>query len=264
MLGLIAIDVDGTLVGLKNTVRDDVWAALAHARAQGVHLALCSGRPAVGDALAYAQRLDPDGWHIFQNGASVVQVDTGESLSEPFPADAVTHLAQRSQETGWLLEVYTDTEYALTPAGPLAQQHAELLGVPYSPRPIAELTGTPVRAQWVVTPEQTAPAQAEHYPGLSLHPATTPSMPGITFISLTRAGVTKGSGIARIAAQYGVPLERTMMVGDGHNDVEAMKVVGYPVAMGNADPHAKKAARFHVGHVDEGGLIEAIELALKS
>ena len=56
MLGLICVDVDGALIGTDNTVRDDVWAALADARARGVRIALCSGRPAIGNALEYARR----------------------------------------------------------------------------------------------------------------------------------------------------------------------------------------------------------------
>ena len=32
--------------------------------------------------------------------------------------------------------------------------------------------------------------------------------------------------------------------------------------MGNAEPAAREAARYQVGHVDEGGLVEALELAL--
>ncbi|GMA16530.1 Cof-type HAD-IIB family hydrolase [Deinococcus metallilatus] len=262
MLGLMCVDVDGTLVGTGNVVREDVWAALADARARGVRIALCSGRPAFGNALAYARRLDPDGWHVFQNGASVVNVGSGASLSEPLPQAGLALLLTRAHETGRLLEVYTDNEYGVTQPGDLARRHAELLGVPYVPRDPETLTGTRVRAQWVV-PHAEAPAvQAEPHPGLDLHPAGSPVMPDVLFISVTRAGVGKGSAVRQVAAEYGVPLGRVMMVGDGHNDVTAMREVGYPVAMGNADAEAHAAARYHVGHVDEGGLVEAVRLAL--
>ncbi|EYB67662.1 Cof protein [Deinococcus phoenicis] len=257
------MDVDGTLIGTDNTVREDVWAALADARARGVRLALCSGRPAFGNALAYARRLDPQGWHVFQNGASVVNVATGESLSEALPPDPLAALLARAQETGRLLEVYTDDTYGVTQPGDLARRHAELLGIPYVPRDPEALTGTRVRAQWVVPTAQSEAVQAEPHAGLDLHPAGSPAMPDVMFISVTRAGVSKGSAVTRIAAAYGVPLERVMMVGDGHNDVSAMRVVGYPVAMGNADAEARAAARTHVGHVDAGGLAEAVGLALR-
>jgi hydroxymethylpyrimidine pyrophosphatase-like HAD family hydrolase len=53
-----------------------------------------------------------------------------------------------------------------------------------------------------------------------------------------------------------------MMVGDGANDVSVLRIVGAPVAMGNAEPVAREAARHHVGDVDRGGLVEAFELAM--
>ncbi|PNY80020.1 Cof-type HAD-IIB family hydrolase [Deinococcus koreensis] len=262
MLGLICVDVDGTLIGSGNTVRDDVWAALADARARGVRIALCSGRPAVGHALAYARRLDADGWHVFQNGASIVNVQSGESLSEPLPDGAEEVLLAHARQTGRLLEVYTDTEYGVTHPGDLAERHAALLGLPYDPRTPESLVGTRVRAQWVVPLAQQPEIMAEPHDGLSLHPAGSPAMPDVMFVSVTRAGVDKGAAVRRVAAQYGLEMGRVMMVGDGENDVAAMRVVGHGVAMGNAEPLARAAARHTVGHVDAGGLREAVELAL--
>ncbi|MEF2277548.1 Cof-type HAD-IIB family hydrolase [Deinococcus sp. YIM 134068] len=262
MLGLICVDVDGTLIGTDNTVRGDVWAAMADARARGVRIALCSGRPAFGNALAYARRMDQGGWHAFQNGASILNVGSGESLSEPMPEEPLARLLARSEETGWLLEVYTDDDFGITRPGDLSRRHAELLGVPYTAKRPEALVGTRIRAQWVVPHEAAAAVLAEAHAGLDVHPAGSPTMPDTLFISLTRAGVGKGSAVSLIAAQYGVPLTRTMMVGDGHNDVTAMRVVGFPVAMGNADAEARAAARHHVAHVDAGGLAEAVGLAL--
>lgn len=258
------MDVDGTLVGTDNAVREDVWAALAEARERGMRVALCSGRPAFGNALEYARRLDPGGWHVFQNGASVVKMDTGESLSEALPREGLALLLDRAEATGRLLEVYTDDTYGVTQPGDLARRHAALLGVPYVPHDPHTLSGTRVRAQWVVPHAQGAAVQAEPHPGLDLHPAGSPAMPDALFISVTRAGVSKGSAVQQVAQAYGVPLSRVMMVGDGHNDVSALRVVGHPVAMGNADAEARAAARTQVADVDAGGLLEAVALALRA
>ena len=257
------MDVDGTLVGTGNVIRDDVWAALHGARERGVHIALCSGRSAIGHARAYALRLDADGWHIFQNGASIVKVGTGESLSEAFPPTALPALITRAHATGRLLEVYTDQQFAITLPGDLAERHAAVLGVPYEARHPAELDGTVVRVQWVVPRSQENTVVNEPHLGLALHPAGSPAMPEVSVISVTREGVSKGSAIESIAAHYGVALDRVMMVGDGENDVSAMRVVGHPVAMGNADAPAIKASHHRVAHVDDGGLREAVELALR-
>lgn len=263
MLGLICIDVDGTLVGMNNAVRDDVWQALAQAKALGIHLAICSGRPAMGNALAYARRLDDTGWHIFQNGASVLNVKSGESLSEEFPLTQLQELQQRALQTGHLLEWYTDQAMFVSEESDYARRHADLLGIPFEARGFEDLDGMVVRTQWVVPVAEAIELQQQPHEGLELHPAGSPAMPDVTFISVTRAGVNKGSAVRKVAEHYQVPLERVMMVGDGHNDVSALEIVGYSVAMGNAEAEAQKAAQYHVGHVDQGGLLEAIELALQ-
>ena len=60
------------------------WEAAARARARGIRLALCTGRPAFGLARGFAERLDGGGWHVFQNGASVVRLP---GVASPLPAD---------------------------------------------------------------------------------------------------------------------------------------------------------------------------------
>ncbi|AWN23147.1 Cof-type HAD-IIB family hydrolase [Deinococcus irradiatisoli] len=263
MLGMICVDVDGTLVGSGGVALPEVWAALSEARAAGMRVVLCSGRPAVGHALDYARRLDPDGWHVFQNGASIVNVASGESRSEELPQELLLKLVAEARSTGRILETYTDREYAVESTAPAAVAHADLLGLPFEPRDLLSLPGTVVRAQWLIPYSEADALLAEPHPGLQLHPAGSPVMPETLFVSVTREGVSKGSAVRRVADIYGISLQRAMMVGDGHNDVTAMQVVGYPVAMGNADKEARAAARYHVADVDAGGLAEAAALAMR-
>ena len=262
MLGLTCIDVDGTLVGSSNEVLPQVWAAAERVVTAGMHLCLSTGRPAFGRALGYAERLDPHGWHIFQNGASIVNVGSGESLSEGLPRELLLELVATSRRLGRILEVYTDTEYAVDSTLERAVDHAALLGVPYVQRDLLGLSGQVVRAQWVIPIDEQAALMTEPHPGLTLHPAGSPAMPGTMFVSVTREGVSKGSAIHTVAARYGLSADQVMMVGDGENDVSAMKVVGYPVAMGNAEPAAVAVSRYRVGHVNDAGLAEALDLAM--
>lgn len=264
MLDMMCIDVDGTLIGSDNAVLPQVWEGLRGAREAGMRLCLCTGRPAFGATLEYAKRADPRGWHIFQNGASIVNVGTLESRSEPFPEEAAQQLVARARQTGRPLELYSDGAYVSESTSERAREHAKLLGLPFEPRPLNSLSGPLVRAQWLIPYQEEAEVLAENHAGLELHPAGSPAMPGTLFVSLTRSGVSKASAIRRVAQVYGFSLERVMMVGDSHNDVAAMGEVGFAVAMGNAEPTAREASHFQVGHVDAGGLLEAVSLALRS
>lgn len=261
MVRLICIDVDGTLVGSSGTVLPAIWSAVERVRSAGIRLALCSGRPAFGITRDYAARLDPQGWHVFQNGASVLHLSSGESRSSRIADATVALLIERARRTGRTLELYTDKEYAVESSSERARAHARLLGVPFTPRPFDSLTGAIVRAQWVVGLEEEAVLREPH-PELTVSSSTSPVMPDTRFINLTPAGVDKASAVLLVAAQYGVPPAEVMMVGDGANDLGALRAVGFPVAMGNAEPEVRAATRARVGHVDEAGLAEALLLAL--
>lgn len=261
MIRLICIDVDGTLVGSAGTVLPRVWSAAERVRAEGIRLAICSGRPAFGTTRDFAMRLDAEGWHVFQNGSSVVHLPSGKSLSASLGPEVVAMLIERARSTGRVLELYTDTEYAVESSAEAAREHAQLLGVPFVARAYASLGGSIVRAQWVLTHDQVQATLSEPHPGLEVSPASSPAMPRTTFVNLTPTGVSKASAVRAVAAAYGFPLEEVMMVGDGRNDVGAMKEVGFAVAMGNSDPEVHAVARLTVGHVDEGGLEQALAAA---
>ncbi|MFL5606061.1 MAG: Cof-type HAD-IIB family hydrolase [Gemmatimonadaceae bacterium] len=262
MLDLVCIDVDGTLVGSSGEVASTTWQAVARVREAGVRLAICSGRPAFGLARGYAERLDDEGWHVFQNGASVVHLPSGTTRSRGLPPRAVASLVARARETGRALELYGDSEYAVETDNARTRQHARLLGVRWSPRDLLSLHGPVVRGQWVVSHEEAEVVMAEPHEGLNLSHSLSPVMADTSFINITPEGVDKALAVRAVAAEYGTPLERVMMVGDGANDVTAMQAVGFAVAMGNAEPGAKAAAGYEVSHVDCGGLAEALALAL--
>jgi Cof subfamily protein (haloacid dehalogenase superfamily) len=263
MIELVCLDVDGTLVGDGARVPPEVWPAAERLRAAGVRIAVCTGRPALGLARGYAERLDPDGWHIFQNGASVVHLPSGRTRSAVMPPETVAALVALAAVRPWPLELYSDTEYAVESTMPRAVEHAALLGEHFRPRRFDSLHGPVVRAQWVVGHEE-APGVVEEMrgvPGLLVSPSGSPVMPDTTFVNLTAAGVEKGVALRALAGEYGIPLERVMMVGDGNNDLGAMRVAGVAVAMGNAEPEVFGVAHHVVGHVDRGGLVEALALA---
>lgn len=260
MVKLICVDVDGTIVGASGTVRPAVWTAVARARAAGLHVAVCSGRPAFGVTREIALRVSPDGWHVFQNGASIVHLATHESLSHGLPDDAPRRLVALARASGRVLEVYTDADYAVVNANARSRMHSRLLGA--APIDRDPLLRPAVRAQWIVPHEDLAALLAEPHDGLSLAPSTSPMMPDTSFVNVTDAGVDKAAAVRRVAAALGVALADVMMVGDGLNDVTALEAVGVPVAMANAEPEAIAVARHVVPSVEEDGLAAAVELAI--
>jgi Cof subfamily protein (haloacid dehalogenase superfamily) len=259
---LVGIDVDGTLVGKSGEVSPRVWEAAESARAKGIRLALCSGRPAFGVALGYAQRLDADGWHAFQNGASIVHLATGRSRSVALPPLAVKAFIAEARASGNVLELYNDKSWVTESRSAWAQDHARLLGVKLEPRPFESLEGPAVRAQWLVTSAQAKQIMSLPHPGLEVARSTSPLMPETQFVGFTHEGVSKASAMRTIAEAYDIALQDVMYIGDSGNDLPALRVVGYPVAMANADPAVIDVARRTMAHVDEGGVAQALEMAI--
>ncbi|HEX2575670.1 MAG TPA: HAD hydrolase family protein [Aquihabitans sp.] len=259
MLPLICLDVDGTLVGSSGVPSDELWAAAGRARDRGQRLTLCTARLAAGPTREWAVRLDPDGWHIFHTGAARWHPASGEVRADELAPEAVASCAAVAAERGWVFEAYSWDDYVVDSDDPLAVDHAALLGLPFRRRPLDDLTDPIVRVQFVVTQAETAAALAAAPVGASASAATSPMMPGASFVSVTVAGVSKAGGIATVALDLGVGVGDVMMVGDGHNDLPAIVAVGWGVAMGNAEPEVVEAAQLRVADVDDDGAAEAID-----
>lgn len=85
----------------------------------------------------------------------------------------------------------------------------------------------------------------------------TSSIPGN--IEINVASCTKGAALQALAAQLDIKQSEVMAVGDGGNDVAMLQYAGVSVAMGNAIPEAKQAAKYITDTNEEDGLAKAIE-----
>ena len=267
-IDLICLDVDGTLIGQEPVIHERVWKAARSAQAAGIHLAICTGRPGIGPTEGYAEALDPDGWHIFQGGASLYHLKSKAEKSHPLQEQKIDELCALQKKEGWVLEWYSNGDFTCDAKEghgfQLAVDHARLIGLKHTLRKRESLKGEPVRAQWVVTTAQLDKVLSTAPEGLNYASATSPSVPGVHFVSVTTQGVNKCTAIETLATEIlGSSLAKTMMVGDGQNDLSALEMVGYPVAMENADPLLAKVAKYRAGHVEVGGAADAILLAIE-
>jgi Cof subfamily protein (haloacid dehalogenase superfamily) len=258
-VSLICLDVDGTLVGSRGEPTDAVWAAAARARERGQHLAMCTARVALGPSWKWAQNLDHDGWHAFHNGAALIHAGSGERKEVPLARGDWEPMAETCQARGWVVEGYTATELAVDSDDQLAVAHAALLSIDHRRRSIDALEDPILRLQVMCRLDEASAVEDVVPPTLDAAVATSPMMPGVALVSITRGGINKGRAVRDLAALAGVDLGAVMMVGDGQNDLDAFRVAGVSVAMGNADPLCLDAATHRVPTVDEDGAAVAID-----
>ncbi|HOZ37672.1 MAG TPA: HAD-IIB family hydrolase [Anaerolineaceae bacterium] len=77
-------------------------------------------------------------------------------------------------------------------------------------------------------------------------------------IEVTKAGVTKASGLKRVCDHYGLKTENVIVFGDSGNDIPAMEIAGYAVAVSNAHANTKVAADEVTESIYEDGVALAI------
>lgn len=76
-------------------------------------------------------------------------------------------------------------------------------------------------------------------------------------------GVSKAEGLKRVARQVGVRRRDTVAIGDADNDVDMLRWAGLGIAMGNAMPSVRAAAKWVAPPVDQDGAAVALQQLIR-
>jgi Cof subfamily protein (haloacid dehalogenase superfamily) len=257
--GIFFIDLDGTLVG-EHGVHDRVWEPLHALRDAGVRLSICTGRPGRGIAMDIARTLDPDGLHVFESGAVVMDTLGKVHARHPLTRAAITDIVAFATHHRRTLEAYTaDGRYLVPARDPIIEAHEDLLGYQ------AELSAWPpdddlVRLllalptpDWPAVESLAAPILAH----VSAHEGRSPRMPNISFISMTAPNVSKATAMQTVLDHLGLTPAETAMAGDNHNDLEALEFAAFAFVPEDGRIEALALADHVVPSPSEGGIAEA-------
>ena len=84
----------------------------------------------------------------------------------------------------------------------------------------------------------------------------------ISALEFSPAGVSKGSGLRKLAQILGISTDEIIMAGDAPNDIDGLKEAGFAVAMGNASEDVKAVCDTVVADNNHDGCAEAIRRLL--
>ena len=76
-------------------------------------------------------------------------------------------------------------------------------------------------------------------------------------IDIHLPGITKGSSCMKVVEYFNLNRDDSYAIGDGMNDKEMLELVGYGIAMGNADEHLKTIANVVTDDLFNDGLAKA-------
>lgn len=257
---LLALDVDGTLVGRDSVVHPDTIAAVARARAAGLAVCLATGRSYAETIPIWRQlRLDaPFEPLILIGGALVAEPDSGRTLYQrALPRDLACQLDSALAAAGHCALAITDPwrtglDYFLTegPDRPAVEQRwfAQMSVRVRRCRRLADIPDLPalLRISAVVTPpagdELAAALAAQFASRLNVHCILAPNY-GVTVVEAFAMGADKFSAVRYVAQGVPVPITRIAAVGDDVNDIPLLRGVGLGVAMPQSPPAVAAAAK---------------------
>ena len=274
---LLALDIDGTLLGSDKRISERTRRAVCAAREAGVRLVLVTGRryPA---ARPIAAQIGPGVPLVLHHGALIVEPEPAGDPDAPprvlrcVPLDRDTTLAaiRLGREGGADPVVHCGRrgEGRLVVAG--LDVHNEML-VTYIDRSRQRVQ---VRDLARELPEDSLQvmfagplaAMLELYPRLAhglgagarvertLYPGH-----GTGFLDVLHPGAGKAEAVAFLQERWSVPVEQTLAIGDNWNDKGMLLRAGRGLVMGNAEPALRELGLEVLPTNDEDGVAVAVE-----
>ena len=235
--GLVALDIDGTLLHADGHISPPVREAVRRAADAGVHIVLSTGRARSARRTVLEQLELADGLVVASNGAVTFSYWPVHVLpSVTFDArETVKLLLEHVPDAGVAVEVVA-SGYRLNKSFPEGEITGEM-GL----QSVDELVAEPVTRVIVRDPSQSAEEFVELAERLGLH-GTNYSVGYTAWLDLAPEGVSKASALAEVADRLGVPQSQVLAIGDGRNDVEMLRWAGRGVAMGGSPLAVQESA----------------------
>ncbi|NLF02735.1 MAG: HAD family phosphatase [Anaerolineales bacterium] len=260
MIRLLALDLDGTVVGDDLQVPATVRDAIAEAQARGVIVTLATGRM-FAVALPFARDLKLSAPIICYQGALIQTPGAAQPLYlATMDAALMSEVLDWQAECIWQVVLYTATE-----AFALERRYSERFSAILARERLRWVTdfgeviqsNVPVKFLVVAEPDEADQIEAQlgrRFDGriaiVRSHAAVVEGSP---------LDATKGSALRWVAQHLGIAQADTMAIGDQDNDASMVAWAGVGVAMGNGSPACQAAADWVAPPFSQHGAAVAIE-----
>jgi len=269
---LVALDIDGTLVGDDAVLGERTRWAVRDAMAMGVLVVVATGRMP-SSAMSFVDALGIRGPLIAYQGALIraspdplharrrrTGLPLGRIISHtPMPAVVARDIVR------WVRAYDLDPHlnhlerFILRADDPGADDYSRFNGVDaeLAPDLAGAITHPITKILAAGEPEDVARAFGLAREAFAGRATVTVSHP--RFLEFLAPGVSKGQAVRRVARSHGIPLGQAMAVGDQYNDLEMIAAVGHGVAMPTAPAVVQAVARYIAPSVEEEGAAQMIE-----
>lgn len=267
-IGLIALDLDGTLIGDDLVLGERTIAAIRAARERGVAVSIVTGRMTTS-ALPYARTLGLTDPLVAYQGALVRALPAPEHdprlgrilAHRPLAAEPAREVIAWARSVGIEPHVNHLERFVIGADDPRAEDYSSFLGaraevvpdlVAWLRRPVSKVIA--VAAADEPIPESVLAEGRRRFAGRA---EVTISHP--RFLEFLAPGVSKLIGVRHLARRARVPLGRVLAVGDQFNDLEMIAGVGHGAAMPTAPEPVLAAGRYVPPPLEQEGTAQLIE-----
>ncbi|MBH8561289.1 HAD family phosphatase [Nostoc sp. CENA67] len=268
---LLVLDIDGTISGKSNTLSEPVKQAIAQVQAQGIQVAIATGRM-YRSALRFHQEI---------GSVLPLMAYQGAWIQDPASQKLHRHLVVSREHAHQLLDYfeqpelrsllsvhfYINDELYVREITEETQIYAQRSGI--TPIAVGDLrqvlTNEPTKILALcddtdVINELLGNLRSQYTPA-ELYLTTSIA----TFFEATNPFVNKGTAVRYLAEELlGLQSNNVMTIGDNFNDVEMLEYAGIGVAMGDAPAEVQAIAQWVAPSVEEDGAVAAIEKFLLS
>lgn len=272
--GIIALDLDGTLLNSKKELSEGNLAALKKAADAGWEIVPTTGR-FYGGMPDFIRGLPFVHYAITINGAYVEDLLEGNEIyTAEMPYKQTIDIMKYLDKLPVIYDCYMDNDAFMTEA--LKAKVDEIVENPrirkmfYDLRkPVPELKeflenrGQDVqKIQFFTKDADLRLHLLEELPKVFENIAVSSSSP--QNIEINQAKATKGLALIALADYLGLDRSKTIAMGDGLNDISMLEEAGIGIAMANGCDEALNAADWVTSHCDEDGVAYAIEQLITS
>lgn len=253
---LIALDIDGTILGHDGSLSDGVREAVRTLVDEGTHIVLATGRSIAATTPIIEALGLPPGWAVCSNGAVTIRYESPsdyeiEDLITFDPGPTLKHMRTYAPEARFAVED-SGVRFKLSEEFPLGE-----LSGNYEVVPFEELCATPASRVTVRDPEKTAADFHQMVKRSGLH-GVSYAVGWTAWLDISPDGVSKASALDVVRQRLRIDQAHTLAASDGHNDVEMLAWAAYGIAMGDADEITRAAADYVTGPVTDDGLVPVL------
>ncbi len=264
MIKLVVLDLDGTLLNSEKKINQVDKEAVREAIDAGISVTIFTGRSR-HSARRYVKELGIGVPVVFQNGALIVDFSTGKilrmvKLSGEIAKRVVKEARKRDifyiiyTEFSTIKDMMVDRSYR----GPYDYYMKQNTWRMYFVKDVTDHIRGDIAEVALIGKKDLIKEAVSWIDEKDASVIKSTEVGGESFWEIFGPGCSKAIALEFLLDHFGVSRDEVMFIGDGYNDVEVLKIVGYPVVMGNAPDDVKKYAKYITSDNDSGGVAEAI------